>query len=95
MTKPRMCLTDQQRLLLRAAAHGYISQELHIALGCSLVNVRQLYVRLYYRLGVRNKAQAVAYAVAYNLIQYESGRAYPFLVVNEEARCLFLEQCER
>jgi DNA-binding NarL/FixJ family response regulator len=67
-TRPRIELTPRQQAVLELIVSGVSVKQTARALGIAVKTVENTQSRLYRRLGVRNRAQAVAVAIAEGLV---------------------------
>lgn len=66
---PTIRLTDRERDILRAIADGLSVKQTARALGVADKTIENLQSRLYKKLGVRNRVQAIAQAHALGLVE--------------------------
>jgi DNA-binding NarL/FixJ family response regulator len=71
-TRPRIELTPRQQAVLELIVSGVSVKQTARALGIAVKTVENTQSRLYRRLGVRNRAQAVAVAIAEGLVPAQS-----------------------
>ena len=63
------CLTDRQLQQLELAARGFTNQEIADQLGVSLITVKKQFSDIFARLGVSNRAEAIAISLQRQIIK--------------------------